>query len=721
MKLTKKLEAEIKALMEDYWNSYFEGNLDHWAGYLVDNYRNIGGTEEEIWNSKQEIVDYTYRIIDQMQGVTELRNKQTQIIPYDPYIMVHELLDIYIKLEGQWTFYQKFRLSSLIQKTSEGWKVLHQHGSYPDSKTLKGEAFAFDEIKAENIKLIEAVKSRTIELEEKNRELEIESSLERVRTVAMGMKKPDDLLNICEVLFIELNKIGFKNMRCSLIHIFNDEQNYFDDYDYSDFTGGKISTIPFKGNAVVEDFLKRIRKSKDSFAEVVVKGKALEEFLSFRKKSGQIQDKRLLKAKEINYYFFSVGIGNIGISNFGKISHKQLLLLKRFRNVFHLAYQRYTDISLAEAQSKEAQIELGLERVRARAMAMQKSDELKELIATVSSELGKLDLVLDRCIIMTYDSKTLGSTWWMANPETPEQGIGLFVKYHEHSPYLAHLNAWRNRIGKWEYVLEGEVKKEWDKFLFVETELSLLPEFVIANMRAKERVYFSASFNNFGCLSIAALEPLTDQQIDIMLRFAKVFDLTYTRFNDLQKAEAQAKEAKIEAALERVRSRTMAMQKSDELLDVASVLFQQVKALGVPQWNCGFNIWDIGDKEFTYYPGSPDGIIFPSPCKIPLTEHPVFIRFDASRKRGDELLVYEKEGQEQKDHYQYMLSLPGVGDLLKSMLESGFQLPTFQIDHLANFAYGNLLFITYEHFPEMHDVFKRFARVFEQTYTRFLD
>ena len=37
---------------------------------------------------------------------------------------------------------------------------------------------------------------------------------------------------------------------------------------------------------------------------------------------------------------------------------------------------------------------------------------------------------------------------------------------------------------------------------------------------------------------------------------SRVFEQTYTRFLDLQKAEAQAREAKIEAALERVRSRT---------------------------------------------------------------------------------------------------------------------------------------------------------------------
>jgi signal transduction histidine kinase len=206
----------------------------------------------------------------------------------------------------------------------------------------------------------------------------------------------------------------------------------------------------------------------------------------------------------------------------------------------------------------------------------------------------------------------------------------------------------------------------------------------------------------------------------LLERFAKVFEQAYIRFLDLQKAEAQAREAKIETALEKVRSRTMAMQHSDELANVATVLFQQVKALGVPQWTCGFSIFEIDDKEFTWYPGSVDGDIL-SPSKIPLTEHPVFIQFNESRKRGDELFVYEKKGEVQADHYRYMCSLPGTGELLQKMLDAGLTFPDFQIDHLANFSHGNLIFITYEPFPEMHDVFKRFAKVFEQTYTRFLD
>ncbi|MGK2860352.1 MAG: sensor histidine kinase, partial [Chitinophagaceae bacterium] len=567
---------------------------------------------------------------------------------------------------------------------------------------------------------IEELEQKRKAVEAQNRELEIESALERVRTVAMGMKKPDDLLGICKIMFNELQVLGFDELRNALIHTFSDERKYFNNYDYSDFTGGTVSNIPYSGHPVIEKFIKQLRQDNIAFSEIKVSGKELEEWKEFRKANNEADDPRLDNIKELYYYNYPVGSAGIGISTYNSITEEKLNILKRFRNVFDLAYKRYVDITLAEAQAREAQIELGLERVRARAMAMQKSGELKELIGTVFIELTKLDLVLTRCLIMIYDPESNGSTWWMANSEAPTDPIGLFIKYHQLPPYAAFIKSWKERKNKWQYVLEGTDKKEWDDFLFVETELSQLPDFVIAGMKAPDRVYLSASFNNFGCLNLASLEPLSDEHFDILLRFAKVFDLTYTRFNDLQKAEGQAREAQIEAALERVRSRTMAMQRSEELAEVATVLFQQVKALGVPQWTCGFSIFEIDDKEFTWYPGSADGDILP-PVKIPLTEHPVFISFNESRKRGDEFFAYEKEGEYQAGHYRYMQSLPGVGEMLQRMLDAGLSLPTFQIDHLANFSHGNLVFITFEPVPEMHDVFKRFAKVFEQTYTRFLD
>ncbi|MBK8496741.1 MAG: nuclear transport factor 2 family protein [Chitinophagaceae bacterium] len=180
--------------LDTYWSTYLKGDIKTWATFIRDDYRNIGGTKEEIWNSKQEIVDYTYSILDQMAGTVDIRNRKVELIPYNEYMMVHEFTDLYVKVEGEWVFYGPFRMSSLLEKTDTGWIALHQHGSYPDMKAMEGEAFSIDTLKAENAKLQAAVKSRTIELE-------IETALEKVRAEAMGIKKPDDILAVCKIMF----------------------------------------------------------------------------------------------------------------------------------------------------------------------------------------------------------------------------------------------------------------------------------------------------------------------------------------------------------------------------------------------------------------------------------------------------------------------------------------------------------------------------------------
>ncbi|MEO6685625.1 MAG: ATP-binding protein, partial [Dyadobacter sp.] len=117
---------------------------------------------------------------------------------------------------------------------------------------------------------------------------------------------------------------------------------------------------------------------------------------------------------------------------------------------------------------------------------------------------------------------------------------------------------------------------------------------------------------------------------------------------------------------------------------------------------------------------SSEGFIQP-PFKIPLTENPTFMRFYESRQKGESFYAEEVGGAALEAHYQYMLSLPDFAPIAEKHVKAGFPLPSFQINHVANFAQGNLIFITNKPVPEAWEVFKRFAKVFEQTYTRFLD
>ena len=96
-------------------------------------------------------------------------------------------------------------------------------------KALEGEAFSIDALKAENIKLQEGIKARTLELEEKNRELEIEAALERIRSRSMAMHGTNELSDVILVLFKQLELLGIVIDTC-YIDIFDKDNQSFNVY-----------------------------------------------------------------------------------------------------------------------------------------------------------------------------------------------------------------------------------------------------------------------------------------------------------------------------------------------------------------------------------------------------------------------------------------------------------------------------------------------------------
>ena len=105
-------------------------------------------------------------------------------------------------------------------------------------------------------------------------------------------------------------------------------------------------------------------------------------------------------------------------------------------------------------------------------------------------------------------------------------------------------------------------------------------------------------FSDFsgGSLVMATFQPPTQDSMLLQKRCAAVFDLAYRRYVDLKKAEAQAREAQIEAALERVRSRSIGMQKSIELGEVVHLLDSEITGLGIKVDNTSI-ITDFSEFE----------------------------------------------------------------------------------------------------------------------------
>ena len=76
---------------------------------------------------------------------------------------------------------------------------------------------------------------------------------------------------------------------------------------------------------------------------------------------------------------------------------------------------------------------------------------------------------------------------------------------------------------------------------------------------APPRAYWSFSDFSGGSLLMVTYQPADQDSSDLLRRCAKVFGLAYQRYRDLKESEEAAREAQIETALERVRSRSMAM------------------------------------------------------------------------------------------------------------------------------------------------------------------
>jgi signal transduction histidine kinase/ketosteroid isomerase-like protein len=711
MKVTPALKKELAQWLETYWTTYLKGDIKTWATFLRDDYRNIGGTKEEIWNSKQEIIDYTNSILDQMQGTVEFRNQEVELIPYGEYMMVHEFTDIYVKAEGEWTLYSPFRMSSLLEKTDTGWIAMHQHGSYPDMKAMEGEAFSMDAVKAENAKLLEAVKSRTLQLE-------IEAALERVRAVAMGMKKPEDMLDVCRAISEQLQQFGVEKIRNVQTAIIDENIGQYLCYQYfTPYDKTTIEKTDYLKSPVEHGMVRQMLASRDGYFIGRLSGKELEDFRVHRKEENHFPDPFLDKATELDYCFLSIGEGGLGLTLYQPMAEDILTLFKRFHQVFSLAYQRFRDIQKAEAQAREAQIEVAVERVRAQSMAMHHPDDLDKVNKEILTQLNSLQIQgLSGVTFYLVDRDGWVKAWDFSSPGNigNQKSYTLqfdFKKYEMMGyPFKIFQQTDLN------YLVADYPLEKLERAVYEIEEINPEVATVVKEALAKgilTHQWSACARISDGILGIDLVSPPSEDTKTIVLKIAGAFNQAYQRFLDLQKAEAQAREAQIQLALERVRARTMAMQSSEELAEVSYLLNKQVVELGIPTRGCAFNIYNEHDS--TEWFSDLEGTLPP----YPTPREYIFKKYYEAGQRGESLLVDEFSGDRIKELYQYFASRNNFeNEAIDNHLAKA---PEYQINYMAYFKYGYLLFITLIPAPEAHDIFKRFAKEFEQTYTRFLD
>jgi hypothetical protein len=366
-------------------------------------------------------------------------------------------------------------------------------------------------------------------------------------------------------------------------------------------------------------------------------------------------------------------------------------------------------------RTHELEIEAALERVRTRTMAMHKSEELAEVASILFQQINELGAALERMNIGIAREEEGYFEFW-----STEQGgkriDHLFKGSFEEPTTLSKVfAAWKTGEKSIVIDLTGKALKDWIQHLQIVIGLPFNTDLI------HERRVHSVAFFKHGALLVSTPEPLSTETINLLQRFANVFEQTYTRFLDLQKAEAQAREAQIEAALERVRAHTMGMQSSKDLSKVASVLFEEMKNLGGDLFAFGIVLCDkYKDRVEQWHNIGNQGMM--SPFSVPIDLDYIHrYRYD-QWEAGEELFSIEISEDYIARHFELMFELPSVKAAMDEVAAQGIQvkIPAWEIDYGASFRHGYLLVSSLKPFLEDY-IFPRFARVFEQTYTRFLD
>ncbi|MEP6677126.1 MAG: ATP-binding protein, partial [Ferruginibacter sp.] len=402
---------------------------------------------------------------------------------------------------------------------------------------------------------------------------------------------------------------------------------------------------------------------------------------------------------------------------FGVILEKDLTadekkILSRFAIEFERAYTRFLDLQKAEAQAREAAIEVSLERVRAKTMAMHNSQDVSAATAVMFNELVRLGVENMRSgIAILKDTSSMMEVWTATVTKEGHniKGGGL-VDTGRHPLWQKMYSDWKEGKENFLYHLKGDDLKAYYNALTSSADYSA----PYINEDPPEHYCYITFFDD-GVIFTFNTFQYSDEQKQILKRFASVFNLTYRRFLDLQKAEAQAREAQIEMALEKVRSRTLAMQKSDELAETAAEVFRQLISLGIEpnRLYIGIVKEETGDMEM--WATDEDGTRVGKKFMFNKSENASVLKLYEGWKAQKKSVIVDMQGKELEDYFHY----------LNEVMHIPFKAGLTQNRRVQSVAYFSKGFIGMASPDGQGDetilLLERFAAVFNLTFTRFND
>jgi signal transduction histidine kinase/ligand-binding sensor domain-containing protein len=259
-------------------------------------------------------------------------------------------------------------------------------------------------------------------------------------------------------------------------------------------------------------------------------------------------------------------------------------------------------------QNRDLLIEAALERIRARALAMESTDQIGEISTHLFEEfqgLGFSQRFLS--IVLIDDEAKTTRSWahvgWGESPITTtatdeireDLWDGEELRWQRQKTTI---KAWRQGQAWDSYTmsvndLRGFFRTAWSDIDDDEFERRIAA--------FGGTIYGHSVFHRHGQLSVSGREPLTDEGLRAAKRFADLFAFAYDRHLELAQKEERSHQLAVEIAAARVRAEAMAMESTQDMRRVAGLVSHELKELGVPTQGCMVYLLDEEQQTVHWY------------------------------------------------------------------------------------------------------------------------
>jgi signal transduction histidine kinase len=384
-------------------------------------------------------------------------------------------------------------------------------------------------------RLIEKNEVLEKELLAMKRKLVVEASLEKIRNRTMTMRNSAELSEASAVLFHELKELGIEAIRTG-VGIFDDVNNAMELWTTSVTDNKevlkKLDYFSLYIHPVYENLIS-IRSRQRSFAHTKLKGSQVKHYYQSMTSIMASEDENVFNEEE-NFYSFFFDQGTLNVITIQELTNEECIVMTQLASAFGLIYTRFLDLQKAEEQTREAQREASLDKIRAEIASMRTAEDLEHITPLLWKELIRFNVPFSRCgIFIVREIEELVHAY-LSTPDGRSLAV-LHLNFYDNETTAKLIEHWQSKTVYKEH-WDHEQFQQWVKSMYAQGHHTITEQYSqYGDLFSSLNLHF-IPFSQ-GMLYIGGQETLVEFEIDLIRSLADTFSVAYARYEDFKQLE----------------------------------------------------------------------------------------------------------------------------------------------------------------------------------------